>query len=91
MSFVCCNIDSSKNIKTINIETLPLNQHQNNIKRSDVGSDQKKVTILEKSFIAPNGEKANLDYPADRPDQYYMTLFAKKFAQPEKSSVSMNN
>ena len=60
-------------------------------KRSDVGSDQKKVTILEKSFIAPNGEKANLDYPADRPDQYYMTLFAKKFAQPEKSSVSMNN
>ena len=59
-------------------------------KRSDVGSDQKKVTILEKSFIAPNGEKANLDYPADRPDQYYMTLFAKKFTQPDKSSVSMN-
>ena len=60
-------------------------------KRKDKGSDLKDVVILEKSFIAPNGEKANLDYPADRPDQYYMTLFAKKFAKAEKSSVSMNN
>ena len=65
--------------------------HGKETKRSDLGSDQQAVTILEKSFIAPNGEKANLDYPADRPDKYYMTLFAKKFAKPAKSSVSMNN
>ena len=57
--------------------------------RKDVGSDQREVTILERTFISPKGETTNLDYPADRPDKYYMTLFAKKFAEAEESSVSM--
>ncbi len=59
--------------------------------RKDVGSDRKEVTILEKTFISPKGETTNLDYPADRPDKYFMTLFAKKFTKPGESSVSMKN
>lgn len=63
----------------------------NETKRKDVGSDRKEVTILEKTFISPKGETTNLDYPADRPGQYYMTLFAKKFTKAKKASISMNN
>jgi len=63
----------------------------NETRRKDVGSDRKEVTILEKTFISPKGETTNLDYPADRPSKYYMTLFAKKFAKPSKAAVSMKN
>lgn len=63
----------------------------NETTRKDVGSDRKEVTILEKTFISPKGETTNLDYPSDRPDKYFMTLFAKKFTKAEKSSVSMKN
>jgi len=59
--------------------------------RKDVGSDRKEVTILEKTFVSPKGETTNLDYPADRPGQYYMTLFAKKFTTAKEASISMNN
>ena len=69
-----------KGYKTVGKET----------KRKDTGSDRQDVTILERTYISPKGETTNLDYPADRPDQYYMTLFAKKFGKPAKSSVSMN-
>ena len=72
---------ADKGYKTVGEET----------KRKDVGSDRNDVTIIEKKFVSPNGESTSLDYPADRPDQYYMTLFAKKFSKAEKSSVSMNN
>lgn len=60
-------------------------------KRKDMGSDRKDVTIIEKTFISPSGETTNLGYPAERPDQYYMTLFAKKFSKVDRSSISMNN
>jgi len=63
----------------------------NETTRKDVGSDKKEVTILEKTFISPKGETTNLDYPADRPSKYYMTLFAKKFTRPSEESVSMKN
>lgn len=59
--------------------------------RKDMGSDNQEVTILEKTFVSPKGETTNLDYPSDRPDQYYMTLFAKKFTNaPSPSSLSLN-
>ncbi|PWQ92896.1 hypothetical protein [Leucothrix pacifica] len=59
--------------------------------RKDMGSDNQEVTILEKTFVSPKGETTNLDYPADRPDKYYMTLFAKKFSSaPTPSSLSLN-
>jgi len=63
----------------------------NETTRKDVGSDRKEVTILERTFVSPKGETTNLDYPADRPDQYFMTLFAKKFTTAKESSISMNN
>ena len=60
--------------------------------RKDMGSDNQEVTIMEKTFVSPKGETTNLDYPSDRPDQYYMTLFAKKFSNaPAPSSLSLNN
>ena len=63
----------------------------NETTRKDVGSDRKEVTILEKTYISPRGETTNLDYPADRPDKYFMTLFAKKFTKASEASVSMKN
>jgi hypothetical protein len=61
-------------------------------KRKDVGRDQLEVTILEKTFVSPANEVTNLDYPEDRPDQYYMTLFAKKFEPVVATEeVSFNN
>jgi len=60
--------------------------------RQDMGSDQQEVTILEKTFVSPLGETTNLDYPQDRLDKYYMTLFAKKFSQLAPSeALSLNN
>lgn len=60
--------------------------------RKDVGKDQQEVTILEKTFVSPSNEVTNLDYPADRKDQYYMTLFAKKFDPVEiTEEISLNN
>ena len=59
--------------------------------RKDMGSDNQEVTIKELTFVSPKGETTNLDYPADRPDQYYMTLFAKKFTDvATPSSLSLN-
>jgi hypothetical protein len=60
--------------------------------RKDVGKDQQEVTILERTFVSPSNEVTNLDYPADRKDQYYMTLFAKKFDPVEiTEEISLNN
>lgn len=60
--------------------------------RKDVGKDQLEVTIIERTFVSPSNEVTNLDYPADRKDQYYMTLFAKKFEPLEVTEeVSLNN
>lgn len=60
--------------------------------RKDVGRDQLEVTILEKTFVSPANEITNLDYPADRKDQYYMTLFAKKFEPVVATEeISLNN
>ena len=52
--------------------------------RKDTGMDEKEVTVMERILISPQGEKARLAFPIDRPDQYYMTLYTKKFPEQEK-------
>ncbi|RVU83693.1 hypothetical protein EOL70_15310 [Leucothrix sargassi] len=60
--------------------------------RKDMGRDQNEIKILEKTFLSPSNEVTNLDYPAERKDQYYMTLFVKKFEADEVTEeISMNN
>ncbi|HFC93503.1 MAG TPA: hypothetical protein ENJ51_11900 [Leucothrix mucor] len=53
-------------------------------KRKDVGTDQSEVTIIEKTYLSPEGEVTTLDFPLDKQDKYYMTLFAEKFSKVEK-------
>ena len=55
-------------------------------KRKDVGTDQSEVTIIEKTYLSPKGEVTTLDFPLDKQDKYYMTLFAEKFSQMGKES-----
>jgi hypothetical protein len=55
-------------------------------KRKDVGTDQSEVTIIEKTYLSPEGEVTTLDFPLDKQDKYYMTLFAEKFSKLEKES-----
>jgi len=49
-------------------------------KRKDVGTDQSEVSIVEKTYLSPKGEITTLDFPLDKQDKYYMTLFAEKFS-----------
>ncbi len=49
------------------------------ISRKDIGIDQSELTIIEKKYISPNGELTTLDFPKEKRDKYYMTLFAEKF------------
>jgi len=50
------------------------------ISRKDIGTDQTELTIIEKKYISPKGEITVLDYPLEKKDKYYMTLFAEKFS-----------
>jgi hypothetical protein len=52
--------------------------------RKDVGTDQSEVTIIEKTYLSPKGEVTTLDFPLDKQDKYYMTLFAEKFSKAKK-------
>ena len=54
--------------------------------RKDVGTDQSEVTIREKTYLSPKGEVTTLDFPLDKQDKYYMTLFAEKFSKLNKSN-----
>lgn len=57
---------------------------------TDVGNDNKKITIIEKKFLSPTGEITTLNYPTEKKDKYYMTLFAKKFnAKKDKVKVKV--
>ena len=59
--------------------------------RKDTGQNKQELTILEKTFVSPRNEVTNLDYPADHKDQYYMTLFVKKFEPVETvKEISFN-
>ncbi len=59
-------------------------------KRKDVGTDQSEVTIIEKTYLSPKGEITTLDYPLDKQDKYYMTLFAEKFSKINKSREKLD-
>jgi hypothetical protein len=57
-------------------------------KRKDVGTDQSEVSIIEKTYLSPEGEVTTLDFPLDKQDKYYMTLFAEKFSKAERERKS---
>ncbi len=54
--------------------------------RKDVGTDQSELTIIEKTYISPNGEITTLDFPLEKMDKYYMTLFAEKFTEAKQET-----
>ena len=56
------------------------------VSRKDIGTDQSELTIIEKKYISPTGELTTLDFPLEKMDKYYMTLFAEKFTQASKES-----
>lgn len=56
------------------------------VSRKDIGTDQSELTIIEKKYISPEGELTTLDFPLEKMDKYYMTLFAEKFTQASKES-----
>jgi len=56
------------------------------VSRKDIGTDQSELTIIEKKYISPTGELTTLDFPLEKMDKYYMTLFAEKFTEASKES-----
>ena len=54
------------------------------VSRKDVGTDQTELTVIEKKYISPNGEVTTLDFPLEKKNKYYMTLFAEKFTEAKK-------
>ena len=54
------------------------------ISRKDIGTDQTELTIIEKKYVSPKGEITVLDYPLERKNKYYMTLFAEKFSDAKQ-------
>ena len=58
------------------------------VERKDVGTDQSEVTIIEKTYLSPKGEVTTLDFPLDKQDKYYMTLFAEKFSKAKKELLN---
>lgn len=56
------------------------------ISRKDIGTDQTELTIIEKKYISPKGEITVLDFPLEKKDKYYMTLFAEKFTQAKQEN-----
>lgn len=55
--------------------------------RQDIGTDQSELTIIEKTYISPNGEITTLDFPLEKMDKYYMTLFAEKFKEAKQDVI----
>ena len=55
--------------------------------RQDVGTDQSELTIIEKTYISPTGEITTLDFPLEKMDKYYMTLFAEKFKEAKQDVI----
>ncbi len=52
----------------------------------DTGIDQSELTIIEKKYISPTGEVTTLDFPLEKMDKYYMTLFTEKFTEAKQES-----
>lgn len=56
------------------------------VSRKDIGTDQSELTIIEKKYISPKGEITVLDFPLEKKDKYYMTLFAEKFTDAKQEN-----
>ncbi len=56
------------------------------VSRKDLGTDQTELTILEKKYVSPEGEITTLDFPLEKKDKYYMTLFAEKFSEAKRET-----
>jgi len=56
------------------------------VSRKDIGTDQSELTIIEKKYISPKGEITVLDFPLEKKDKYYMTLFAEKFTEAKQKT-----
>lgn len=54
------------------------------VSRKDIGTDQSELTIIQKKYVSPNGEITTLDFPLEKKDKYYMTLFAEKFTEAKQ-------
>ena len=54
------------------------------VSRTDLGIDQSELTIIEKKYISPSGEVTVLNFPLEKKDKYYMTLFAEKFSREKQ-------
>lgn len=56
------------------------------VSRKDIGTDQSELTIIEKKYVSPTGEITVLDFPLEKKDKYYMTLFAEKFTEAKQQN-----
>lgn len=56
------------------------------VSRKDIGTDQSELTIIEKKYVSPKGEITVLDFPLEKKDKYYMTLFAEKFTEAKQKN-----
>ncbi|PID33776.1 MAG: hypothetical protein CR955_00520 [Thiotrichales bacterium] len=56
------------------------------VSRKDLGTDQSELSIIEKKYISPEGEITILDFPLEKKDKYYMTLFAEKFSEAKRET-----
>jgi len=56
------------------------------VSRRDIGTDQSELTIIEKKYVSPKGEITVLDFPLEKKDKYYMTLFAEKFSEAKQQN-----
>ena len=56
------------------------------VSRKDLGTDQTELTIIEKKYISPKGEITILDFPLEKKNKYYMTLFAEKFSEANRET-----
>ena len=60
------------------------------VSRKDLGIDQSELTIIEKKYISPSGEVTVLNFPLEKKDKYYMTLFVEKFlGEKNKNKVKL--
>lgn len=60
------------------------------VSRKDLGIDQSELTVIEKKYISPAGEVTVLNFPLEKKDKYYMTLFVEKFlGEKNKNKVKL--
>jgi hypothetical protein len=64
-------------------------EHGTEIIHTEVGINNAELKVMEKHYLSPNNVLTILDFPLEKQDQYYMTLFAEKFndKKEERSST----